>query len=152
MNTCKLLLLLYACCTLVVHRPLTTVLHLVLFCAIRFNLGGVQATDDSPPSCSVLCHTFQILLSIALYLHLSNKFSPPGMSWSSSSTLSLRVPLQGLPSDVVFRLPQCVPYPPPFSPFQFFLNWWLVGLLPELFVGNLLRPETVVNEYLEFCV
>ena len=35
MNTCKLLLLLYACCTLVVHRPLTTVLHLVLFCAMR---------------------------------------------------------------------------------------------------------------------
>ena len=57
----------------------------------------------------------------------------------------------------MFRLPQCVPYPPPFSPFQFFLNWGLVGLLPELFVGNLLRPsdvedapETVVNEYLEF--
>jgi hypothetical protein len=44
-------------------------------------------------------------------------------------------------------------YPPPCSPFQFFLNWGLVGLLPELFVGNLLRPsdveaapETVVNE------
>jgi hypothetical protein len=39
--------------------------------------------------------------------------------------------------------------------FQFFLNWGLVGLLPEVFVGNLLRPsdveyapETVVNEYL----
>ena len=51
----------------------------------------------------------------------------------------------------------CVPYPPPFSPFYFFLNWGLVGLLLELFVGNLLRPsdvedtpETVVNEYLEF--
>ena len=46
---------------------------------------------------------------------------------------------------------------PPFSPFQFFLSWGLVGLLPELFVVNLLRPsdveeapETVVNDYLEF--
>jgi hypothetical protein len=84
------------------------------------------------------------LPSISLYLHLSNKISPPGISWSSSSTLSLRVPL-------------CVPYPPPFSPFQFFLNWGLVGLLLEFFVGNLLRPsdvedvpETFVNEYLEF--
>ena len=28
-------LLAYACCTLVVHRPLMTVIHLVLFCAIR---------------------------------------------------------------------------------------------------------------------
>ena len=28
-------LLAFACCTLVVHRPLMTVLHLVLFCAIR---------------------------------------------------------------------------------------------------------------------
>ena len=28
-------LLAYACCTLVVHRPLTSVLHLVLFCDIR---------------------------------------------------------------------------------------------------------------------
>jgi hypothetical protein len=28
-----------------------------------------------------------------------------------------------------------VPYPPPFSPFQFFLNWWLVGLLPLLKVS-----------------
>jgi hypothetical protein len=43
---------------------------------------------------------------------------------------------------------------PPFSLVQFFLNWGLDGLLPELFVGNLLRPsdvedapETVVNEY-----
>jgi len=35
-------LLAYACCTLVVHRPLTTVLHL---------------------HCSVLCHTFHILQS-----------------------------------------------------------------------------------------
>jgi hypothetical protein len=50
-----------------------------------------------------------------------------------------------------------VPYPPPFSPFQFFLNWWLVGLLPELFLRNLLRPSDVedspqkfVNENLEF--
>ena len=57
----------------------------------------------------------------------------------------------------MFWLPQCVPYPPPFSPFQFFLNWGLVGLLLEFFVGNLLRPsdvedvpETFVNEYLEF--
>ena len=51
------------------------------------------ATDDTPPPCSVLCHMFQILPSITLYLHLSNKISPPGISWSSSSTLSLRVPL-----------------------------------------------------------
>ena len=28
-------LLAYACCTLVLHRPLTTVLHLVLFCTMR---------------------------------------------------------------------------------------------------------------------
>ena len=61
-------------------------------------------------------------------------------------------------SDVVFRFPQYVPYPPPFSPVQFFLNWGLVGLLPEFFVGNLLRPSdvedvpetVVVNEYFEF--
>jgi hypothetical protein len=46
---------------------------------------------------------------------------------------------------------------PVYLHFQFFLNWGLVGLLPELFVGNLLRPsdvedvpETVVNEHLEF--
>jgi hypothetical protein len=60
----------------------------------------------------------------------------------------------------VYYLTPCVlyfKYPPPFSPFYFFLNWGLVGLLLELFVGNLLRPsdvedtpETVVNEYLEF--
>jgi hypothetical protein len=57
----------------------------------------------------------------------------------------------------MLRLPQSVPYPPPFSPFQFFLNWGLVGLLPELFIGNFLRPsdvedapKTVVNEYLGF--
>jgi hypothetical protein len=37
-------------------------------------------TDDSPTPCSVLCHTFQILPSITLYLHLSNKVSPPGIS------------------------------------------------------------------------
>jgi hypothetical protein len=41
-----------------------------------------------------------------------------------------------------------------FFPFQFFLNWGLVGLLSEFFVGNLLRPsdvedvpETVVQNY-----
>jgi len=28
-------LLAYACCTLVLHRPLTTILHLVLFCTMR---------------------------------------------------------------------------------------------------------------------
>jgi hypothetical protein len=51
-----------------------------------------------------------------------------------------------------------VSHPSPFSPVQFFLNWGLVGLLPEFFVGNLLRPSdaedvpetVVVNEYLEF--
>jgi hypothetical protein len=32
---CLLSYIAYACCTLVVHRPLTTVLHLVLFCAMR---------------------------------------------------------------------------------------------------------------------
>jgi len=47
-----------------------------------------------------------------------------------------------LPSDVVFQLPQCVPYPPPLSPFQFFLNWGLVGLLPELFVSIVIINST----------
>ena len=58
----------------------------------------------------------------------------------------------------MFLLPRCVSHPSPFSPVQFFLNWGLVGLLPEFFVGNLLRPSdaedvpetVVVNEYLEF--
>jgi hypothetical protein len=49
----------------------------------------------------------------------------------------------------VFWLPQCVPYPPPFSPFQFFLNWGLVGFLLELFVGNLLRPSEKPFSYME---
>ena len=51
-----------------------------------------------PPPCSVLCHTFQILPSITLYLHLSNRISPPGISWSSSwitETLSERQTIQG---------------------------------------------------------
>jgi hypothetical protein len=34
-NNKLICLLAYTCCTLVVHRPLTTVLHLVLFCALR---------------------------------------------------------------------------------------------------------------------
>ena len=97
------------------------------YCLRLLHLGGAQATDDSPPPCSVLCHSFQILPSITLYLHLSNKVSPPGISWSSSSPLSLRVPLQGLASDVMFQLPQSVPYSSPFSPFQFFLRQHYYG-------------------------
>ena len=43
-------------------------------CLCLLHLGGAKATDDSPPPCSVLCHTFQILPSITLYLNLSSKY------------------------------------------------------------------------------
>jgi uncharacterized membrane protein YuzA (DUF378 family) len=40
-----------------------------------------------------------------------------------------------------------VPYPPPFSPFHFFLNWGLVGHLSELFLRNILRPSDVEDTW-----
>jgi hypothetical protein len=57
-------------------------------CIVSFILAVVLSVffvlNDSPPPCSVLCHTFQILPSITLYLHLSNRLSPPGISWGLS--------------------------------------------------------------------
>lgn len=58
------------------------------------------------------------------------------VSWPSSLSLSLGIPLERLPCDVVGWLPQGVPDPSPSSTPDLLVSWQLVGTLPQVCIAD----------------
>lgn len=73
-------------------------------------------------------------------LDVGVEVTAPGVSWPSSLSFPLGIPLQRLPCDVVSWLPQGVPDPSPSSAPDLLVSWQLVGMLPQVCIADDVGP------------
>lgn len=59
---------------------------------------------------------------------------PPSRSWSSPSSISLRIPIKGCFYHIPFFFRKTLTDPFPFSFFYFLLKWGLIFLFPQLLI------------------